>query len=48
VRHDDRNRTVLRGLADETEAFDEIRGASAVLGATITADGDAARIALRA
>jgi poly-gamma-glutamate synthesis protein (capsule biosynthesis protein) len=48
VRHDDHNRTVLRGLADEAAAFDELLRASAALDTTIAADGDAARIALPA
>jgi poly-gamma-glutamate capsule biosynthesis protein CapA/YwtB (metallophosphatase superfamily) len=48
VRHDDGNRTLLRRLADEETAFDEIARASAALGANLTVDGDAARIALRA
>ena len=39
VRHDDRNRTVPRALADEGAAFDEIAKRSAGLGARLVARG---------
>jgi hypothetical protein len=48
VRHDDRNRTVLRRLADENTAFDEIAGESAALGAHLVAEGEEALVMLRA
>jgi poly-gamma-glutamate capsule biosynthesis protein CapA/YwtB (metallophosphatase superfamily) len=47
VRHDDRNRTVLRALADEGAAFDLIAQESAALGARLAAQGDEAVIDLR-
>ena len=40
VRHDDRNRTVPRSLADEGAAFDRIARASAGTGARLVAQGD--------
>jgi poly-gamma-glutamate capsule biosynthesis protein CapA/YwtB (metallophosphatase superfamily) len=40
VRHDDRNRTVPRALAEEGAAFDEIAQRSADLGARLAARGD--------
>jgi poly-gamma-glutamate capsule biosynthesis protein CapA/YwtB (metallophosphatase superfamily) len=40
VRHDDRNRTVPRPLADEGAAFDRIARVSAALGAKLVARGD--------
>jgi poly-gamma-glutamate capsule biosynthesis protein CapA/YwtB (metallophosphatase superfamily) len=40
VRHDDRNRTVLRALADERSAFDQITQKSAAFGARLAARGD--------
>jgi poly-gamma-glutamate capsule biosynthesis protein CapA/YwtB (metallophosphatase superfamily) len=40
VRHDDRNRTVPRPLADEGAAFDPIARKSAGLGARLVAQGD--------
>ena len=40
VRHDDRNRTVPRALADEGAAFDQIARESAGFGAELTARGD--------
>jgi poly-gamma-glutamate capsule biosynthesis protein CapA/YwtB (metallophosphatase superfamily) len=46
VRHDDRNRTVARPLADESAAFDDIARRSADLGARIEAQGDEAWIDL--
>jgi hypothetical protein len=39
VRHDDRNRTVPRALADEGAAFDRIARESAGLGAKLVAQG---------
>jgi len=47
VRHDTHNRTVLRALADEGAAFDEIAQRSAKLGAKLAACGDEAEIDLR-
>jgi hypothetical protein len=46
VRHDDRNRTVLRSLVDEGAAFDDIARRSADLGAGLNARGDEAWIDL--
>jgi poly-gamma-glutamate capsule biosynthesis protein CapA/YwtB (metallophosphatase superfamily) len=46
VRHDQQNRTVLRALADESAAFDQIAQESAALGAEITAEGDEAAVKL--
>lgn len=46
VRHDDRNRTVPRALADEGAAFDRIARESAGLGATLVARGDEVEIDL--
>jgi poly-gamma-glutamate synthesis protein (capsule biosynthesis protein) len=46
VRHDDRNRTVLRPFADEGAAFDRIARESAGLGAKLVARGDEAAIDL--
>ena len=40
VRHDDRNRTVPRAIADEGAAFDRIARESAKLGANLVARGD--------
>ncbi len=40
VRHDDHNRTILRALADEGAAFDEIAKRSADLGTRLAARGD--------
>ena len=40
VRHDDRNRTVPRALADEAAAFDLIARESAALGAKLVVQGD--------
>ena len=48
VRHDERNRTVLRTLAEEAAAFDQIAQESAALGAELAADGDEAVVKLRA
>jgi poly-gamma-glutamate capsule biosynthesis protein CapA/YwtB (metallophosphatase superfamily) len=48
VRHDDRNRTVLRALADEGAAFDLIARESAALGAHLVAQGDEVAIDLGA
>src|SRR4051794_3942410 len=48
VRHDDRNRTVPRMLADEGAAFDEIAKRSAGLGATLITQGDEVAIDLGA
>jgi poly-gamma-glutamate capsule biosynthesis protein CapA/YwtB (metallophosphatase superfamily) len=48
VRHDDRNRTVLRRLADENAAFDEIARESVALGARLVAEGDEAVVMLPA
>jgi len=47
VRRDERNRTVLRPVADEAQAFAAITRASAAFGAMLAADGDEAAIALR-
>jgi poly-gamma-glutamate capsule biosynthesis protein CapA/YwtB (metallophosphatase superfamily) len=47
VRHDDRNRTVPRALADEGAAFDLIAQESAALGARLAAQDDEAVIDLR-
>jgi hypothetical protein len=46
VRHDDRNRTVPRGLADEGTALDLIARESAALGARLAAQGDEVAIDL--
>jgi poly-gamma-glutamate synthesis protein (capsule biosynthesis protein) len=46
VRHDDRNRTVPRALADEAAAFDRIARESAALGAKLVAQGDEVAIDL--
>jgi hypothetical protein len=46
VRHDAENRTVLRALADEPAAFDQIARESAALGAELAADGDQAIVKL--
>jgi poly-gamma-glutamate synthesis protein (capsule biosynthesis protein) len=46
VRHDDRNRTVPRVLADEGAAFDRIARESAGLGAKLVAQGDEVAIDL--
>ena len=48
VRHDDRNRTVPRALADEGAAFDRIARESAGLGAKLVARGDEVAIDLGA
>jgi poly-gamma-glutamate capsule biosynthesis protein CapA/YwtB (metallophosphatase superfamily) len=48
VRHDDRNRTVLRALAEEGPAFDLIAQESARFGAKLIAQGDEAWIDLGA
>jgi poly-gamma-glutamate capsule biosynthesis protein CapA/YwtB (metallophosphatase superfamily) len=48
VRHDERNRTVLRRPADEHAGFDEVARASAAFGARLAADGDEAVLALGA
>jgi len=48
VRHDDRNRTVPRGLADEGAAFDLIARESAALGTRLVAQGDETAIDLGA
>jgi poly-gamma-glutamate capsule biosynthesis protein CapA/YwtB (metallophosphatase superfamily) len=48
VRHDRKNRTVLRALADESEAFSDIAPRSAALGAKLVAEGDEVGIDLRA
>ena len=48
VRHDDRNRTVPRALADEGAAFDLITRESADLGAKLVAQGDEVTIDLGA
>ena len=48
VRHDERNRTVPRPLAEEGAAFDEIARESAALGAQLAARGDRVVVALRA
>jgi hypothetical protein len=46
VRHDDRNRTVPRVLADEGTAFDRIARESAELAAKLVARGDEVAIDL--
>ena len=48
VRHDDRNRTVPRALADEGAAFDLIARESADLGTKLLAQGDEVTIVLGA
>jgi len=48
VRHDGQNRTVLRALADEGKAFDELVQRSAALGARLVSDGDQVGIDLGA
>src|SRR5271167_4479749 len=48
VRHDDRNRTLPRALADEGPAFDEVARESAGFGAALAAHGDQVSIELRA
>jgi poly-gamma-glutamate capsule biosynthesis protein CapA/YwtB (metallophosphatase superfamily) len=48
VRHDAQNRTVLRRIADERAAFDELAQASAAFGTGLAAAGDGAAIALGA
>ena len=48
VRHDDRNRTVLRSLIDEGAAFDMIAQESAALGAKLTRWRDESQIDLGA
>jgi poly-gamma-glutamate synthesis protein (capsule biosynthesis protein) len=48
VRHDDRNRTIPRALADEGAAFDLIVRESAELGASLAAQGDEVAIDLGA
>ncbi len=48
VRHDAQNRTVLRSLADEAAAFDQIAQESKVLGAELTADRGEAVVRLNA
>jgi poly-gamma-glutamate synthesis protein (capsule biosynthesis protein) len=48
VRHDDRNRTVPRALADEGAAFDRIARVSAGMGAKLVALGDEVAIDLGA
>jgi poly-gamma-glutamate capsule biosynthesis protein CapA/YwtB (metallophosphatase superfamily) len=48
VRHDDRNRTVLRRLADENPASDEIARDSAAFGTSLAAAGDEVQVVLRA
>ena len=48
VRHDAQNRTILRSLADEAAAFDQIAQESKALGAELAADGDEAVVKLSA
>ena len=48
VRHDAQNRTILRSLADEAAAFDQIAQESRALGAELAADGDGAVVKLSA
>ena len=48
VRHDQQNRTVLRALAEESAAFDQITRESAALGAELAAEGDQAVLKLQA
>ena len=48
VRHDDRNRTVLRSLIDEGTAFDMIARESAALGAKLIRWRDESQIDLGA
>jgi poly-gamma-glutamate synthesis protein (capsule biosynthesis protein) len=48
ARHDAQNRTILRSLADEAAAFDQISGESKALGAELAADGDGAVVKLSA
>ena len=47
VRHDARNRTVMRAVADEGAAFDQIAHESAGFGAVLAARGDQVSIELR-
>ena len=47
VRHDARNRTVMRSLEDEDAAFSEISRESAGFGAVLAAQGDQVSIELR-
>jgi poly-gamma-glutamate synthesis protein (capsule biosynthesis protein) len=47
VRRDERNRTVLRPIADEAAAFDAIARASAAFGTRLATEGDEASVALR-
>ncbi len=48
VRHDERNRTLPRALADEAAAYDEIARASTGFGAVLSTEGDRVSITLRA
>jgi poly-gamma-glutamate capsule biosynthesis protein CapA/YwtB (metallophosphatase superfamily) len=48
VRHDAQNRTVLRALADERSAFEEIARESAARGAVLAIDGDQVVVTLEA
>ena len=48
VRHDQQNRSVLRALADERPAFDQISEESAALGAEFVTEGDEMVIKLQA
>jgi Bacterial capsule synthesis protein PGA_cap len=48
VRHDDRNRTILRRLADENPAFEEIVRESAARNTSLAAAGDEALLMLHA
>jgi poly-gamma-glutamate synthesis protein (capsule biosynthesis protein) len=47
VRHDDRNRTIMRSVADEGAAFDQIARESAGFGATLAAEDDQVLLDLR-
>jgi poly-gamma-glutamate capsule biosynthesis protein CapA/YwtB (metallophosphatase superfamily) len=47
VRHDQRNRTVLRPLSDESEAYDDILQRSLDLGARLSRSGDEVEVELR-
>jgi poly-gamma-glutamate synthesis protein (capsule biosynthesis protein) len=48
VRHDEKNRTIPRALAEEGPAFDQIAGESAALGARLTAEGEQIAVERRA
>ena len=47
VRHDQHNRTVMRALSDESEAYDDILQRSLALGASLSRRGDEVEVELR-